>query len=378
LLHNRYKDEKLIMLKKIKSGLGKKLLLFIAVLFTLQLSVPLATPQVYAAADNDAFSKAKQHARTNLYGFMQCMTILKTKSGLASVRWTTEEANNFDLWDDEQVSVGFELDGEDGTRTCKEVARRFFQHEASAGADGRLVPTPLKTPLSSKTAFLEALLEPYDESRYTLRDGAKEELLDELSKLASTLHHGDRTIGPDERVRRAVVNVRECIETIPTSGLSDPGRNKVKIGDKNYIYKDGKDPNTNIPVGYDFSRNGMSCKDLVSIVDRNNGFEKFADAKSGDAATGEGEGGGGDGKPDCDTSWDSPPSWIMCPLIDLGVDMTDNVFQSIIVPMLENVPVTANPKEGVYIAWQQFRLIANVLLVGSLLIIVYSQARGGK
>jgi hypothetical protein len=81
---------------------------------------------------------------------------------------------------------------------------------------------------------------------------------------------------------------------------------------------------------------------------------------------------------DCDATFSSPLSWIACPIIDIGVSMTDTVFQNIIQPMLENVPVTANPENGVYIAWQQFRLIANVLLVGSLLVIVYSQARGGK
>jgi len=81
---------------------------------------------------------------------------------------------------------------------------------------------------------------------------------------------------------------------------------------------------------------------------------------------------------DCDMTFNSPLSWIACPIIDMGVDMTDGVFRNIIQPMLESVPITANPEEGTYKAWQQFRLIANVLLVGSLLMIVYSQAKGPK
>jgi hypothetical protein len=98
-------------------------------------------------------------------------------------------------------------------------------------------------------------------------------------------------------------------------------------------------------------------------------LKSFPDESGGDQS---------DKNVDCDATFSSSLSWIACPIIDIGVDMTDTVFENIIKPMLENVPVTADPENGVYIAWQQFRLIANVLLVGSLLVIVYSQARGGK
>jgi hypothetical protein len=81
---------------------------------------------------------------------------------------------------------------------------------------------------------------------------------------------------------------------------------------------------------------------------------------------------------DCDTKLSSVLSWIACPLIDMGVSFTDFVFKDFVRPMLENVPISTDPSDGSYKAWQQFRLIANVLLVGSLLAIVYSQAKGGK
>ena len=70
-------------------------------------------------------------------------------------------------------------------------------------------------------------------------------------------------------------------------------------------------------------------------------------------------------------------SWIICPIIDLGVNFTDLVFETFIEPMLANVPVSTEKNDGAYIAWSQFRLIANILLVGALMAIVYSQARGG-
>jgi hypothetical protein len=81
---------------------------------------------------------------------------------------------------------------------------------------------------------------------------------------------------------------------------------------------------------------------------------------------------------DCDMQLSSILSWIACPVIDMGVNFTDWVFEGFVQPMLENVPVSTDPKHGTYQAWSQFRLIANLLLVGSLLMIVYSQAKGGK
>lgn len=82
-------------------------------------------------------------------------------------------------------------------------------------------------------------------------------------------------------------------------------------------------------------------------------------------------------KPDCDSKWNSYLSWIACPLIDIGVSATDTIFQKFLVPMLETVPVSTKTNHGSYLAWQQFRIIANILLVGTLLMVVYSQAKGG-
>lgn len=80
---------------------------------------------------------------------------------------------------------------------------------------------------------------------------------------------------------------------------------------------------------------------------------------------------------DCSTSLNSVLSWIACPIIDMGASFTDFVFKDFVRPMLENVPISADPDDAGYKAWQGFRLLGNLLLVGTLLAIVFGQMRGG-
>jgi hypothetical protein len=81
---------------------------------------------------------------------------------------------------------------------------------------------------------------------------------------------------------------------------------------------------------------------------------------------------------DCDVQLFSPLSWIICPVLDLGASLTDFVFKDIVGPLLKDVPVSTDPKDPAFQAWQQFRILGNILLIGSLLAVVYSQARGPK
>lgn len=74
----------------------------------------------------------------------------------------------------------------------------------------------------------------------------------------------------------------------------------------------------------------------------------------------------------------SPMSWIICPIIDMGSKFTDFVFNDIVRPFLEDVPISSNPDDPSYNAWKQFRLIGNIVLIGSLMAVVYAQARGDK
>ncbi len=77
----------------------------------------------------------------------------------------------------------------------------------------------------------------------------------------------------------------------------------------------------------------------------------------------------------CDAN-ESPLSWIACPLIDAGAGMTDYIFTNFVQPLLENVPISADNKDGAFIAWQTFRVLGNAILVGALLVMVFAQNIG--
>lgn len=105
---------------------------------------------------------------------------------------------------------------------------------------------------------------------------------------------------------------------------------------------------------------------------------QVADDSGFSGAAGEGEGTGAKSQADCDTKLTSPLSWIICPIIDLGANTSDFVFKEIVTPLLKDVPISADENDPGYQAWQQFRMIGNIILVGTLLAVVYAQARGGR
>jgi hypothetical protein len=95
--------------------------------------------------------------------------------------------------------------------------------------------------------------------------------------------------------------------------------------------------------------------------------------------------GGGDGGGGADADADSPDEidcqggfgfgWIICPIFELGANMTQEVFDRMITPMMSNVPVkTSGP---FYSAWQNFRILGNLVLVGAMLLLVYGMIRNG-
>ena len=71
-------------------------------------------------------------------------------------------------------------------------------------------------------------------------------------------------------------------------------------------------------------------------------------------------------------------SWVVCGITELGENFVKLFFEKFLRPLLEDVPVSLDPKEGSFKAWQGFRVIANILLVTAMLAIVYAQARGEK
>lgn len=119
-----------------------------------------------------------------------------------------------------------------------------------------------------------------------------------------------------------------------------------------------------------------ACRKGVSLADRDNveinttkkpPAEEEAAANANKAAE----------EDSCDTTG-SPLSWIICPIIDLGAKFTDFVFNDIVRPFLEDVPISSNPDDPGYNAWKQFRLLGNIVLIGTMLAVVYAQARGDR
>ncbi len=85
-----------------------------------------------------------------------------------------------------------------------------------------------------------------------------------------------------------------------------------------------------------------------------------------------------DDNADCDANFSSPLAWIMCPIIEGIADLSDFIFNDLIEPMLKNIPVSTDPGDPSYRTWQGFRTIANIILVGSMLLLVYGILRGGR
>lgn len=93
----------------------------------------------------------------------------------------------------------------------------------------------------------------------------------------------------------------------------------------------------------------------------------------------EGAGGEGQGTEEIKCEASAPTiSWFICPVIEFGANFTNWFFDSFLRPLLEDVPVSLNPEDGSFQAWQGFRLLANIMLVASMLAIVYAQARGDQ
>ena len=80
----------------------------------------------------------------------------------------------------------------------------------------------------------------------------------------------------------------------------------------------------------------------------------------------------------CDLDWGTPLSWIICPLVEIGSSFTDTVMNNFVFPFLSSTPVSTDRESGVYKAWQQFRILGNIVLVGSMIAVVYVQTRGDR
>lgn len=89
-----------------------------------------------------------------------------------------------------------------------------------------------------------------------------------------------------------------------------------------------------------------------------------------------GAGGAAQEEDTCEFSDSGPLGWILCPMIDLGVGFSGAVFGNFIQPFLEESPVSTNPNDPTYGVWKEFRLIGNILMIGTMLAVVYAQLKG--
>ena len=91
---------------------------------------------------------------------------------------------------------------------------------------------------------------------------------------------------------------------------------------------------------------------------------------------GSGSGGSSETEASCEVSV-NPLSWILCPLIDIGAKFTDFAFKDLVKPLMQGSPIQAEGGNPSYEAWQRFRTIGNILLIGIMLILVLSQLTEG-
>jgi hypothetical protein len=90
--------------------------------------------------------------------------------------------------------------------------------------------------------------------------------------------------------------------------------------------------------------------------------------------------GGGTPSPTCYSSgWNL--SWMVCPIVNSLADLSDDMYNALIVPLLQYKPInltdTQNDKTHTYEVWSQFRIYGDVFLVLALLAVVFGESIGG-
>jgi hypothetical protein len=155
----------------------------------------------------------------------------------------------------------------------------------------------------------------------------------------SNLGDQDNNNGSGERIDKVLPEA--CRSALPMGDLGDKTRNywKLSAAEKKEVDKiveegDGRD-NINASAGDE--EQGVECEKGAGVL-----------------------------------------GWILCPVITNGIEFTNTVYGEFIEPLLENVPISTDPSDGSYKAWQQFRLIGNLMLVATMLAVVYSQLKGGR
>lgn len=177
--------------------------------------------------------------------------------------------------------------------------------------------------------------------------------------------------------------INQCISKAKTIKDNDENKKALSATDKSKIRDDAKkDAEDNCKdfkdsekaaciAGYVANKAGDS-KDVVC-----GSYNTSKDKEACEAGFSGGAKDTGDIEADCDTKWNNPLSWILCPVMHIGSSMSDFVFGNLVQPLLGGSPIDTASNDPYYEAWQSFRNIANILLIGVMLIIVLSQLTEG-
>lgn len=358
----------------IKISNKKTVLLFIPV-FIVSLFLTILSPVVTVAyQNNDELPIAQQHARTELYAIGVCFEINDFASSVSGGRLNSQDIwGNTDDQKERTVSVGHEIDPEDGLREC-----RNLDYNAALGFIGM-----------TWNEFRDIAYTQNETGAYSRNDDAEEKLDKMLQqKREGKRQSKDNATGPKEKNRRVLVGLAQCIQTIPADKA--PENKKVTINGKNFQYRDDRSEGSTISVGHDLQQDGRyTCGTFINLakdpavlaaipngstiddIFKNPGLVTGIDNRPNVAENAAGDDGG-----DCDGEGLSA-GWIICGIVEIVSSFSDYAFNNIIQPIMEDTPLSTNQNDPFYRSWQGFRFIGNTLLIISMLAIVYSQARGG-
>ena len=357
------------------------ILLSLTVFLAATLTAYFIPPQQALAYINTdkALSKTQQQDRTILYALRLCLEYSNFKHDTnrdeleeGPMPPIFEEGGMLSATPTGSVAVGYEIEGEDGNVSCNGLsltrAMRFIGKDREWFIDG----------LYNRCGSNE------QPPKYCFDDDGKDHIKSEIERLAEKKRNGPgegEGVGPKERARRHFIALNQCIAPAG-SGLQLEDDEVIKIDGKKYKYKKDKDSGSNIAVGHDLETDGnASCGGLIDYFKSHPGLlEKTGkDENMRITDTGDTLGNTEDEQvADCDTKLLNPLSWILCPVIDIGANGSDFIFQKIVEPLLSDIPLSTRPDHEFFKAWQGFRFIANTILVIGMLGIVYSMARGDK
>lgn len=355
--------------------------LFLIFSWLLFINLLINKTPVHAFQNNDKFPISKQQNRTKLYALIACLDGHQDFDNENQLRdtVTAKELNNRDIYGEkrekdsgDQVAVGHELQNNDGRVLCENI-----DHEGALGF-ANLTYELYIDKIYRKTGNVDGDGVPL----WILQAGVTGDSVAQrlINRVVDKRQSGSSILGRQEALRRVSVALGHCVErdTASISEFDEDATETFSINGKKYQYIDGRSGDDNISVGWDLEENNgtYTCNNLRTLGD---------DAlKQYPLGGPEGSVPGGTTKPediqlaDCDTKLLNPLSWVICPLIDLGSGGTDFVFQEVVEPLLSDIPLSTNPRDPFFEAWQGFRVLANIMIIGGMLAIVYAQSKGEK